>query len=218
MQARRSTARSPGSISAQANYMGLFDCEEDLVDPTTVLQSVLDSDLLAFKSSAKTYKNDLTGQPLDPALDRAARQKELDYFNRKGVWHKCDKSEALAKTGKKPVIVRWVDVNKGDDEQPNYRSRFVAREIRRKGDDPMFAPIPPLESLRTVLSVAATTIPGYLEHDYSTTGASRTQVSFIDIARAYFCAKTDPDNPTYVELPEEDGDHERLCGRLLRHM
>ena len=40
----------------------------------------------------------------------------------------------------------------------------------------------------------------------------------VDISRAYFNAKTDPGNPTYVRLPEEDPDHETHCGVLLRHM
>ena len=47
----------------------------------------------------------------------------------------------------------------------------------------------------------------------------RTQVSFVDISRAYFNAPTDPNDPTYVALPKEDGDHGKdLCGLLMRHM
>ena len=76
----------------------------------------------------------------------------------------------------------------------------------------MFAPTLPLESLRTILSLAATTIEGSLEHDYHPESPTRTQISFIDIARAYFCAKTDPDNPTYVELPEEEEVSGQMCG------
>ena len=64
-----------------------------------------------------------------------------------------------------PIAVRWVNVYKGDDENPNYRSRLFAREIRRKGADPLFAPTPPLESLRAVLSLAATRTQGSREHD-----------------------------------------------------
>ena len=46
--------------------------------------------------------------------------------------------EAISAQGRSPITVRWVDVNKGDDESPNYRSRLVAREIRRKGEAPVF--------------------------------------------------------------------------------
>ena len=65
----------------------------------------------------------------------------------------------------------------------------------------MFAPTPPLESLRIVLSLAATWTEGTLEHNRREDSEDRSQISFIDIARAYFCAKTDPERPTYVELP-----------------
>ena len=32
------------------------------------------------------YRDDLLGQVLDPKLVRPARQKELDFFESKGVW------------------------------------------------------------------------------------------------------------------------------------
>ena len=58
--------------------------------------------------------------------------------------------------------MRWVDVNKGDDLCPNVRSRLVARQIRQAGEDAIFAPTPPLEALRSVLSMAATDLPSAL--------------------------------------------------------
>ena len=32
--------------------------------------------------------------------------------------------------GKLVLKGRWVDINKADDENPNYRSRYVAKEIK----------------------------------------------------------------------------------------
>ena len=61
--------------------------------------------------------------------------------------------------GYSPISVRWVEVNKGDDDNPKYRSRLVAREIRMTGEDSIFAPMPPLGSLRMVLSYATTDFP-----------------------------------------------------------
>ena len=58
--------------------------------------------------------------------------------------------------GRPPISVRWVETNKGDDQTPNIRSRLVAREIRTAGQDAIFAPTPPLESLRMILSMATT--------------------------------------------------------------
>ena len=105
------------------------------------------------------------------------------------------------------MTVRWVGVSKGDDENPNYRSRLVAREIRRTGEDPTFAPTPPLESLRAILSLASATIKGVVEHVYDHESPQRTQINFRDIARAYFGAKTGPEHPSHVELPAEEPGH-----------
>ena len=90
------------------------------------------------------------------------------------------------RTGKLPITVKWVDVNEGDDGSPNYRSRLVAREIRLPGQEGIFAPTPPLEALRTVLSLATTDIKGLIKHVRDPKSTRRTQVAVIDISRAYF--------------------------------
>ena len=172
----------------------------------------------AHGKNSEKFVDGMTGQPLDPDLVRAARAKELRYFEEKRVWTKRHREEALRVTGKRPITVKWIDVNKGDDEFPNYRSRLVAREIRRAGEDPIFAPTPPLESLRTIISMAATDFAGAKKRVRFATSDERTQISFIDISRAYFCASTDPNDPSYVELPAEDPDHQTQCGLLLKHM
>ena len=123
------------------------------------------------------YVDDLTGQQLPPELCRAARKTELDYFKDKEVWVMKQVSEALRRTGKPPITVRWVEVNKGDDQSPKIRSRLVAREIRRFGEEPVFAPTPPLESLRTILSFATTDLPGRPAHVRDPQSERRTQVS-----------------------------------------
>ena len=46
----------------------------------------------------------------------------------------------------------------------------------------------------------------------------RTQILILDIARAYFNAKIDEGQHTYVALPPEDPDSGVLCAELLRHM
>ena len=151
------------------------------------------------------YSDSVTGQPLVTELVEAARHKELEYFASKNVWHLRPWEEAYKKTGRPPITVKWIDVNKGDDEHPNYRSRLVAREIRLPGEDPLFAPTPPLEALRTVLSLAVTDFDGVQKHDRRANSEMRTQISVIDISRAYFNAVRDPEgDPTYVALPRED--------------
>ena len=78
------------------------------------------------------FKDDLTGQLLDLTMVKNARRVDLEYFEAKGVWERRKREECLRTTGKNPISVRWVDINKGDDATPNYRSRLVARDIRKK--------------------------------------------------------------------------------------
>ena len=166
------------------------------------------------------YKDDLTGQVLKDQLVRNARAKEIAYFQSKGVWIKVDKRHARARSGRPPISVRWVDVNKGDEQNPNYRSRLVARQLKvmDKSGQSYFAPAPPLEALRTVLSMATTRI-GDHQPIWDPKSPQRTQVSFVDVSRAYFNAKIDPDQPpVYVDLPQEDPEHSHMCAQLLRHM
>ena len=158
------------------------------------------------------FKDDLTGQLLPSDLVKLARKKELEYFDGKVVWEKKPMSEARRVTGKPPITVRWVDVNKGDNLNPNVRSRLVARQIRQAGEDAIFAPTPPLEALRSILAIATTDFPGMPKHDRDRNSERRTQISAVDISRAYFNAATDDDKPTYVMLPPEDPDHAKgMC-------
>ena len=181
--------------------------------------SASDKEINALQKSV-IIRDALTCQELDIDLVRKARRAELEYFESNNVWYKRPRAEAYQKMGKPPISVKWVDVNKGDTENPNYRSRLVAREIRKPWEDTIFAPTLPLESLRTVLSMAATDLEGETPHVRSAEAEDRTKIMVLDISRAYFNAKRDPDeDPTYVELPDEDPlKAQGMCGRLRVHM
>ena len=102
---------------------------------------------------------------------------------------------------KKPTQVRWIDVNKGDKIHPNYRSRFVAKEINTYKRIDLFAAAPPLEAVKMLLSMVATNNNGEV-------------VMVNDVSRAFFHAKVKRD--VYVELPQEDqqpGD-EGMCAKM----
>ena len=71
--------------------------------------------------------DDLSGDVLDPELMKRARREEIEYFKDMGVYDKVEIAEAHRVTGKAPIAVRWVDVNKGDTASPKYRSRLVAK-------------------------------------------------------------------------------------------
>ena len=72
--------------------------------------------------------DDVSGHDLDPKRVAAAREKEMEYVHNKGVWRVIPMSVAR-ENGWKVIQTRWIDVNKGDNENPNYRSRLVAKEF-----------------------------------------------------------------------------------------
>ena len=66
--------------------------------------------------------------------------------------------------------------------------------------------------------MATTDFPNQLKHGRDPASERRTQISAVDISRAYFNASTDEADPTYVALPPEDDDHGQKCGLLRKHM
>ena len=110
------------------------DCGEGRVLETHWIAGGDSSHILKFKVADNgSFVDDITGQPLDPILCRAARKKEMDYVKSKGLWAKRAVKECWERTRGPPVTVRWVEVNKGDDQNPNIRSRLVARQNPRPG-------------------------------------------------------------------------------------
>ena len=123
-----------------------------------------------------TAIDDITGQELDPKLMIKARKDEIAYFREMGVYDKVDVSESWKETGKAPIAVRWVDINKGDSANPNYRSRLVAKEFNTGVCPELYAATPPSECLRIILSKLA---------------SSRSKgvgLMYADVSRAYFYA------------------------------
>merc|ERR1711888_502578 len=80
----------------------------------------------------KQYWGDLSGKPLIPELVEKARLEELGEIAKHDVYEKVPLDECWKTTGQPPIGTRWVDVNKGDDQNPDYRSILVAQEIKLK--------------------------------------------------------------------------------------
>ena len=136
-------------------------------------------DALSMRNGMMVAKDDVSGKDLDPGLVKAARDEEMAYFKKLGVYRSVPRSHQKS-TGGKVIGTRWIDVNKGDASEPNYRSRLVGREFNVYKDDTLYASTPPLEGLRCVLSYAATIVPDVEE---------RRCVMVNDVRRAYFYAK-----------------------------
>ena len=148
--------------------------------------------------------DDQSGASLKPALMVQARREEIQYFKDMKVYEKVMLEECWEQTGKGPIDVRWVDINKGDEVNPNYRSRLVAKEFKDDLKPELYAATPPSECLRMILSKLAS--------------QKDARLLYADVSRAYFYAKAV--RPVYVRLPSEDresGD-EGKCGKLRMSM
>ena len=121
--------------------------------------------------------DDVTGKELDPELMRKARRDEIAYSREMGVYEKVDIAESWKETGRAPIAVRWIDINKGDSASPNYRSRLVAKEFNTGSCPELYAATPPSECLRLMLSRLAST------------RKQGTGLMYADVSRAYFYAK-----------------------------
>ena len=97
-------------------------------------------------SSAVAW-DDLTGMRLDAGKVIEARAKEVRYVRDKEVYVKIPRATAI-KNGWKVIRTRWIDINKGDDVNPVYRSRVVGKEFNTGPMDGLFAGTPPPEALR----------------------------------------------------------------------
>ena len=150
--------------------------------------------------------DDISGAELDPKEVRRARLKELGYVDAKGVWEKMSRKEAI-RQGIRVVDTRWIDLNKGDEDHPDHRSRLVAKDFNTGKEEGVFAATPPLEALKFLISEAATIEEG---------GRKEKIIMINDIARAFFEAKMSRE--VCVELPDEAKDeedwHERRSGQL----
>ena len=119
--------------------------------------------------------------------------------------------ECWKRAGKKPIGVKWVDVNKEDEEQPEYRSRLVAKEVKQDKSEDLFVATPPLEAITILLSAAMTEGKGSVKGKEE----QGMKMAFMDTNRAYWQA--DAKREMYVELPAED-EEEGKCAKLNKAM
>ena len=141
----------------------------------------------------------------------AARLDEIKQLHSHDVYEKVPIEECWRSTGRAPVKVRWLDINKGDNVNHEYRSRLVAKEIKMDKRLDLFAATPPLEAKKLLFSTAVTEGLGYHFGDRE----SGMKIDFIDISRAFFQA--DAIREVYVELPLEDATP-GMCGKLRKSM
>eukprot|EP00971_Amphidinium_carterae_P078308 1549134-Amphidinium_carterae.1 len=153
-----------------------------------------------------------SGQPLDATLVAQGCQQEMDFLHGLGAYEYSTITECVAKTGKPPVGVGWVYVNKGDSSAPNVRCRLVVNETKWRSTitDPSqtWSATLPYEALRFMVSLCMTPREG--EEEYV--------LQFIDITRAHpHCVMK---RDLWIQLPSEDlrSSEQAVCGKLLRSL
>ena len=73
------------------------------------------------------------------------------------------KEECWKEPGTAPIGTRWVDVNKGDDDKPEYRSRLVAKEIKTNKREDLFAATPPHDASQLLNHLCPTPGPKFYQ-------------------------------------------------------
>ena len=147
-------------------------------------QSIFQEELcsLMVRHGCMEAWDDVSVKQLDAVMVAAARRTEMEYFEKLGVYERVPR-EHQTKTGGKVITTRWLDVNKGDAQSPEYRSRLVGQEYRKGADDALYAATPPLEALRAVLSYAA----AHNKDDEKHSRKGRlNHVMINDVRRAFF--------------------------------
>ena len=160
----------------------------------------------------EVFYDSVSGKVLDPKLIAEAKKEEIKIAHEYDLYEKVPLRECYERTGKAPIGIKWVYTNKGDENQPQYRARLCAKEIKAK--DPylegVFAPTPPIEGLRLLLSLAFTAEKGKREPDC---------IMVLDATRAHWHSPARRE--VYVELAPEDrmeaGDDQR-CAKLRKSM
>ena len=139
---------------------------------------------------------------------------EVKFIDKIKLW------EVVPRPNTKVISTRWVDVNKGDDQDMQVRSRLVARAVKKKGSvDSYFAATPPISSIKLLLSLAVTANLPTLSRSF-VRKVHKYVLQFIDVKKAHFWGKAE--RVLCVELPQEYKDAHNLrddvVGRLVRSM
>lgn len=153
------------------------------------------------------YWDEVTGKPLDAGGVKKARSEEMGHVHNVKEYTKVRIKMCWDRTGKGPIKVRWLDINKGDEVSREYRSRLVGQEFKRDKREDIFAATPPLEAKKALISMAVTEGVGFKTGKHK----SGMCIDFIDVSRAFFHA--DALRTVYIQLPEGDAE-QGMCGLL----
>ena len=173
---------------------------DKFVEKGAELNSLMHEEIMSLWTNH--HWDDAKGGWLDPDLCAKGRAEEMEYIKKHQVYTRVPRTTCWEETGRPPIKTGWAETNKGTPEKPNVRCRWVAKDFKREPRPDLYAPMPPIEALRLVLSNAATGC------------RKKKAIAVVDVRRAYYYAPSK--RRVFVELPQEDwqpGDEDR-CGLL----
>lgn len=85
---------------------------------------------------------------------RKASAEDVEYLGKTNLYTKSPRHKA-AQSKKKVISARWIDIDKEDSINENYRSHLVLREIERDTRNDLFAATPPLAPMKVIMLLAA---------------------------------------------------------------
>ena len=95
--------------------------------------------------------DDVSGTILDPTMTKELQKEEIIYLRAMCLYDNIFINDCKRARGKMTITTKWIDINKGDKENSNYKSRTVAQEIPTcKGND-LFAAISFLGASKAIL-------------------------------------------------------------------
>ena len=181
---------------------------------TTTVRPVCEESF-GVDAEAPQYWDNISGKPLSTEKVEEARSEEISVINQMQVWEIIDRP-----TNEKIIPTRWVDVNKGDEKNVKYRSRLVAKEIKRSNGTPgswtdFFASMPPITALRILFTLAVTKRIPNLDGKLVDM-PKETCLIFIDVKKAHFWSPAR--RRLLVELPPEAGYPSDKVGLLKKSL
>ena len=127
----------------------------------------------------------------------------MQFMKELGVFEEVDVDECWKRNGRAPTSTRWIDINKGTEDEPVVRCRLVARDFKVKGErdrEDLFAATPPLEAKKMLFRMAR--VKRRMRPNESG-GKGKLKVMYTDVKKAPLNAKLKEDEDEYIELPEK---------------
>ena len=141
----------------------------------------------------------VSGAELDPKQVYMAQKEEIQLVRDMKLYGKVTIAECWEKTSKARISTKWIDVSKGDQTTPEYRSRNVAREIARSKNFGVFPATPPAEVMKLLLSALKA-------------GNTGERLMIADMKRAFFNTKVKRTTDVRLHLEVVRPGEEGMCG------